>query len=142
MIEKRGSISNFIKTRVKSFLDCYMAGNSPVRKKEVNYEKEYRFKYDYFIRHIPYWHAVLRDFKGRESVNYLEVGILEGRSFIWMLENVLTHPSCTATGIDLHITDSFLDNIEMSGLEKKIKYIEGFSQNELKRLPEKSFDII
>ncbi|MCK9569105.1 class I SAM-dependent methyltransferase [Candidatus Pacearchaeota archaeon] len=35
-----------------------------------------------------------------QPLNYLEIGVWEGRSGCWMLDNVLTHPDSRYTGID------------------------------------------
>ncbi|MCA9080852.1 MAG: class I SAM-dependent methyltransferase [Planctomycetaceae bacterium] len=36
-------------------------------------------------------------------LRYLEIGVLEGRSAIWMLEHVLTHPQSRYVGIDCYV---------------------------------------
>ena len=46
------------------------------------------------------WMKALEPYKGKPNVRYLEVGVYEGRSFIWMAENILTHPTSRLTGID------------------------------------------
>ena len=35
-----------------------------------------------------------------KPVTYLELGVFEGMSLIWMLQRVLTHPDCKAVGVD------------------------------------------
>ena len=40
------------------------------------------------------------EFVGK-PIHYLEVGIYEGRSGCWMLDNVLTHPLADHTGVDV-----------------------------------------
>ena len=40
-------------------------------------------------------------YRGRPGLRYLEVGVFEGRSLLWMIDQVLTHPSSQATGIDI-----------------------------------------
>jgi predicted O-methyltransferase YrrM len=62
-----------------------------------------------------------------------------------MLENVLTHPSSTATGIDIFPGDLkslYLSNLRISGYADKVTTIEGYSQVELRKVPFGSFDII
>ena len=68
-----------------------------------HYLKKYEFSTDWFTNQnrIPLWEKMLRPFKGKPDIHYLEVGVYEGRSAIWMLENILTHPSSTLTGIDI-----------------------------------------
>jgi hypothetical protein len=66
-------------------------------------------------------------------------------SALWMLENVLTHPSARLTGIDLFpddIEQRYRANLELSGFAHKATTIRGPSQVELKKLPPRSFDLI
>ena len=107
--------------------------------------KQYRFTYDWFTQHIPVWREVLAPYQGRPNVHYLEVGVFEGRSAIWMLENVLTHPSSTLTGIDIFPGDHmnwYLANLQFSGHADKATTIKGRSQIELRRLQPDSYNII
>ena len=47
------------------------------------------------------WSRVLAEFKGRPELTYLEVGVFEGKSVVWMLENILTDPSSKVTAVDI-----------------------------------------
>ncbi len=88
---------------------------------------------------------MLEPYKGRPGVNYLEVGLYEGRSALWMLENILTHPSAHLTGIDVFegpLKDRCLENLRRSGAGDKVTTIIEPSQVVLRRLPLESFDII
>jgi len=112
---------------------------------EEHYLKKYNFTADWFTYNIPIWEKELTSFKGQRNIHYLEIGVFEGRSFIWMLENILTHPTSTATGIDplyVEYEQTLYDNLKISGLDSKAKIIKGFSQLELKKLPFDSFNII
>jgi hypothetical protein len=124
------------------------------------YKKEYRFNEkskDYFTQHIPVWEKALQAYKGRPDVRYLEVGIFEGQSALWMLENVLTDPTARLTGLDpfsdpvyeriersMNQTykEVFYSNLRASGSEYKAQIIEGYSQVELRKLPLEYFDIV
>jgi predicted O-methyltransferase YrrM len=110
---------------------------------------------DWFTRHAAVWATVLAPYKGRPDVRYLEVGLFEGRSAFWVLDNILTDPTACLTGIDPfsdpHYTpspgsrfykDVFYDNLKRSGAGDRVKIIEGYSQVELRTLPLDSFDII
>lgn len=105
----------------------------------------YHFTSDVFSSNIPVWRKVLAPYAGRPNVHYLEVGVLEGRSAIWMLENILTHPSSTLTGVDLFpgdLQERYLANLQLSGYAGKAITIKGLSQLELRRLQPDSYDII
>lgn len=92
--------------------------------------------------HIPVWKKVLSNFEGQPNIDYLEIGVYEGGSLLWLLENILTHPTSTATAIEPFVKGNLLTNLKMSGLKHKVEIIEGYSQIELKNLPSSSFDII
>jgi hypothetical protein len=55
------------------------------------YLHSYNFSEDWFTENIPVWLKVLSPFKGKPNLNYLEIGVFEGRSVIWMLENIQTY---------------------------------------------------
>ena len=79
-------------------------------------------------------------------VRYLEIGVYEGRSATWMLENVLTHPRSHLTGIDIfeikRLKHRWLSNVVRSKQAKKITTITGYSQAVMRTLPLNSYDII
>jgi predicted O-methyltransferase YrrM len=118
------------------------------------YRKQYDFHadWDYFTYNIPIWEVALSSYQGQPNIHYLEIGVLEGRSAVWMLENVLTHPTSTLTGIDIFhdhkqdngqtIKQRFLSNVKEAGGEGRTTLIEGYSQVELRKLPLDSFDLI
>ncbi|MFA5118699.1 MAG: class I SAM-dependent methyltransferase [Candidatus Omnitrophota bacterium] len=95
--------------------------------------------------HLEYWDTVLASYKGKQGVRYLEIGVFEGRSLIWMLENILTHDTARATGIDIFpkdLKERCAENLRVSGYERKVELITGFSHLEARKLPVDSFDII
>ncbi|MEX2173730.1 MAG: class I SAM-dependent methyltransferase [Pirellulaceae bacterium] len=59
------------------------------------------FTADWFSHNIPNWKVWLADLKGREGACCLEVGAFEGRASVWLLTNVLTHPTSRMTCCDL-----------------------------------------
>jgi methyltransferase family protein len=109
------------------------------------YERPYDFTVNWFTHNIPVWEKVLAPFKGKPDVQYLEIGVYEGRSVVWMLENILTHPTARLTGIDVFdgpYKDKCFANIELSESSDKAKMLTGYSQLVLRELPLISFDII
>jgi predicted O-methyltransferase YrrM len=105
----------------------------------------YRFTAYWHKRRAADWEKVLAPYKGREGLAYLEVGAFEGRSLIWMLENVLTHATSTATAVDPFMPDyeaTFDGNIVASGAGKRVTKIKELSQSALRKLPLDSFDVI
>jgi SAM-dependent methyltransferase len=61
----------------------------------------YQFEFDWFTHNIPIWLTHLRRFAGRPGITGIEIGAWEGRSAVWLLENVLTDPSSVLHCIDL-----------------------------------------
>jgi predicted O-methyltransferase YrrM len=111
-----------------------------------HYLKNYSFSKDMFTRMVlPVWEETLGHLKGKPNINYLEIGVFEGGSAIWMLENILTAPTAKMTCIDIfpgQLREKFLANLRISGFYEKVTVIKGYSQVELRYLPLNSFDII
>lgn len=55
--------------------------------------------------HIPDWEKLFEPLKGRPNLRFLEIGSHEGRSALWLLENVLTAGNSTITCVDPHSQD-------------------------------------
>ena len=59
------------------------------------------FTQDWFSHNIPVWTQLLREFKGKDDLSVLEIGVFEGRATCWLLENVVTgaraHIDCIDT---------------------------------------------
>ena len=111
--------------------------------------EKYTFTSDLFTHNIPSWTRVLKELKGKPGLTYLEIGVYEGRSFFWMLDNILTHPSSKAIAIDTFDkfgpTDPeevFRENMRRSGRSTNIKVIKGASQQKLRDLKLNTIDLI
>ena len=107
---------------------------------------DYSFTQDYVSDRTSVWNRSLAELKAKENIQMLEVGSFEGRSAIWFLSNVLTHPSCTITCIDPFphriIEIRFDHNIKVSGFSGRVIKIKGRSQEILKLLKPVSYDIV
>lgn len=111
----------------------------------AQYRKPYKFTRDTFSANAWHWSSTLASFKGKSNLNYLEIGVFEGGSLFWILENILTDPSSRATAIDIFPGDSeekFVANLDMSGFRDQVKILKGRSQEKLRGLPSGSFDLI
>ena len=117
------------------------------------YKKDYRFTQDWFTGNVPIWATVLKPYQAKPGVQYLEIGTWEGRSLLWVLDNILTHPTSRLTAIDPLIDDpgwptskdikgTLFSNVELSGQAQRVNVIVGFSQIELRKLPVESYDIV
>ncbi len=110
---------------------------------ENGYKQKYTFTTNWFVHKIPAWTNVLKDLKGKPDIHYLEVGTFEGRSAIWTLENILTHPTARATIIDGFEEKNykiFTSNLELSGEAGKVKILSGLSIEKIREVPLNSVD--
>jgi hypothetical protein len=105
----------------------------------------YRFTAYWHKSRAKDWERELSAYKGRENLRYLEVGVFEGRSLIWMIENVLTHPTSSAVAVDIFMDEyeaTYDANIVASGAAKRVTKIKEPSRTALRKLELASFDII
>ena len=58
------------------------------------------FHTDWFTNNIPIWKKLLKKLKHKPDLSFLEIGCYEGMATLWLLENILTHPSSKITVID------------------------------------------
>lgn len=56
---------------------------------------------DGFTMHISNWNFFLAKFKDEPNLNFLEIGTGNGRSGVWMLENILTNRSSKLITVDV-----------------------------------------
>jgi hypothetical protein len=109
----------------------------------AEYKKQYTFTQNWFTDKTSSWAQFLKEFKGKPYVNYLEIGTFEGRSALWLLENILTHPTAKLTIVDAFQENThrtFISNINLSGEADKFKILSGFSTDKLRELPFDSID--
>ncbi len=104
------------------------------------------FTEDWFTNNIPTWNKVLRNLRNK-PVKFLEVGSFEGRSAIWLLENILTHPKSELYCIDhwlyegeqnKHVYDTFIKNVEP--WKNKVTVMKGHSRDMLRNIKNINFD--
>jgi hypothetical protein len=122
-----------------------LAERGPLLTTREVYRKDYVFSDDWFTRKLPIFRKALEPYKGKPGLSYLEVGAYEGRSLLWMLENILTDPGATATAIDPlegDVERVYTANLRKSGQQRKVRTIVGYSQVELRRLSVDSYDIV
>ena len=100
----------------------------------------------WFKTHLDLWTRQLAHLKGKPGLSYLEVGVFEGQSLVWIFENILTDPSSTGTGIDLFdmegLEQRFRENLKRAGIDKRVTTLKGFSNDALRGLKPNTFDII
>ena len=107
------------------------------------YKKQYTFTVNTFTDKISGWAKLLDEFKGKPGINYLEIGTFEGRSALWVLENILTHPTSKLTIIDIFEENNyktFVSNVNLSGEADKFKILKGSSTDKIREVPFNSID--
>lgn len=92
------------------------------------------------------WSQVLAGLTDKPDLRYLEVGVYEGQSLIWIFDNVLLHPTSSGVAIDLFdhegLEGRFLENIDRAGIGDRITTLVGYSNVALRTLENQEFDII
>ncbi|QSR86261.1 class I SAM-dependent methyltransferase [Candidatus Methylacidiphilum infernorum] len=107
------------------------------------YTKPYIFTSDTFADRIPFWTKDLEEFKGKPAIQFFEIGTFEGRSALWVLENILTDPASSLTVIDTFdgpYYKTFLHNVNLSGQSARFKILAGYSTEKIKEVPLHSID--
>jgi hypothetical protein len=110
------------------------------------------FTEDWFTRHIPVWESLLATVAGK-PIQALEIGVFEGRSAVWLLDSILTHPDASLTWIDTFGGSREHAGVDLSGLEtrfranvarfgSKVRGHVGRSQSVLRGVAEEQFDWI
>jgi len=106
------------------------------------------YSQDWFSRSIPCWDLILKTLaNGRAGLKVLEIGVFEGRSTCWLLEN-----HCSSLDSSITVIDTFSGGVEHHGMdlknlrqlfernistiqsEARIEILEGYSFRELSRL--------
>jgi predicted O-methyltransferase YrrM len=83
---------------------------------------DYEFTSDWTTSRLPVWRLHVEPLRGL-PVRTLELGCYEGRTSVWFLQNVLTHPLATLT-----VVDTFLGS-EESGAPPVERMLERFQRN-------------
>jgi predicted O-methyltransferase YrrM len=107
---------------------------------------QYEFTADLFTHIIPEWQALLASYVAQPHLQFLEIGSYEGRSALWLLDNVLQHPTSTITCIDpwydAEIERRFDRNVVTSGRSNQVRKIKLPSYRILPQIPERSHDLV
>lgn len=76
------------------------------------------FSRDWFSAGAASWAELLKPLAGAEC-HALEIGVFEGMSTVWLLENVLTHPGSTLTYVDTFAGGPDHAGWDLGGLEAR-----------------------
>jgi predicted O-methyltransferase YrrM len=81
------------------------------------YAASYRHP-DWFSQHIPVWEDMLAPLVGKPRLQFLEVGSFEGRSAVWMLQNVLTDRTSSLVCVDTFGGGYDLASLDLTDLQE------------------------
>ena len=114
--------------------------------RQLDATADYSFTEDYVSPHVGEWTELLAVYQGQPDVRMLEIGSFEGRSTLWFLANILTHPTAGIVCVDVFAPASrelrFDHNLRIAAAVKKVTKRKGRSEDLLAQLPRDSFDII
>jgi predicted O-methyltransferase YrrM len=79
------------------------------------------FTQDWFSHNIPTWTKLLSQLRGKSLVRALEIGVFEGRSTCWLLENVLTGDGATVDCIDTFAGAMEHCELDLSSLQTRFE---------------------
>ncbi|MAS94943.1 MAG: hypothetical protein CMO55_17235 [Verrucomicrobiales bacterium] len=111
----------------------------------VSWVDKYEFTKDWFSnRESDWWESF--GYLSAGTVHAMEIGSLEGRSAMWMLEHLLVQQESTLTCIDLFsnpvVEARFDTNLQASGKAHKVTKLSGPSWTHLRNLRPGQFDLI
>ena len=106
----------------------------------------YSFTADYVSAVADVWKRHLAPLAGKPHLRFLEIGSFEGRSAIWMFENVLTDPSATLTCVDPFFVPAtevrFDHNLRVGRFQDRVRKLKARSEVLLPDLAGERFDAI
>ena len=100
------------------------------------------------------WSTMLRPYRGKPNVKVLEIGCFEGRASLWLMLNILFHPSSTLTVVDTFTGETqasypadypgieAIFDRNLAAFTKQIKKYKGFSADIVPTLPKQSYDFV
>jgi predicted O-methyltransferase YrrM len=78
------------------------------------------FTEDWFSQHIPTWEIVLKELKGK-PIRAIELGSYEGRSSVWLLDNILTHHDSRLVCVDTWDGGEEHSDVDMKAVRARFK---------------------
>jgi len=88
---------------------------------EVTKRNDPEFSQDWFSHNIQTWTTLLAEFRGRSGLRILEIGVFEGRSTCWFLENIATGDGATLDCIDSFDGGMEHGHIEMAAVKTRFE---------------------
>jgi predicted O-methyltransferase YrrM len=116
--------------------------------KQLKRTTDFSFTSDWASHNYSNWEKWFAGYRDQPDVRILEIGSFEGRSAVWFLKNVLTHPTAQLVCVDPMPwpvnppRPRFMHNIQLTGKAQQVTLIQERSEIALTKLQPASFDII
>lgn len=86
-----------------------------------HFDKKYIFNEKWFDVNIPLWNELFSKYDKENIESILEIGCYEGRSTVWLCENVL---NVATNKYKYHIIDTFGGSITESGMKSSLERLQ------------------
>ena len=83
---------------------------------------------DWTTGRIEYWLDLLQDKVGAPDLQFLEIGCFAGRATIWLLDNILTHPSSSIYCVDPGGPVKWLNDASPSSYETFMRNVSRYGE--------------
>lgn len=92
------------------------------REMDIQNKRKFEFTRKWFLnRNLSTFREHIYPVWKDKPITYLEIGVFEGMSLVWMLQYVLTHPDARAVAIDPWLMTTKLDEEFMQGVMERAK---------------------
>ncbi len=75
---------------------------------------------DWFVQNSVAWDETLKELKGK-PIKGVELGCFEGRSTVWLMENLFTHPKARLDCVDIWKSEALYEPVQMKEVERRFK---------------------
>jgi hypothetical protein len=128
---------------IRKWRNAYIHGRV---KQQLEGSTTFSYTSDWLSKHLGSWQRALKPLINQPNIRALEIGSFEGRSAVWLLEHVLTHPSSSLVCIDPFFGGArearFDHNIALTKQAIQLEKRKGFSEDVLPELVRDTFDLI
>jgi predicted O-methyltransferase YrrM len=101
---------------------------------------------DWFSDGESIWRFLLEDVRGKPEISALEIGTFEGRSAVWLLTQILVHPTSRLTCVDPlrypEVEARLQKNLENAGALNRVRLIRKSSKEAALELKSERFDLV
>lgn len=103
---------------------------------------ELLFNSDWVNHHADKWMELVGHLQDVPYVNGLELGVFEGRSLCWWLENIITDPNSRMVAVDKYLSrvQCNLQAMEERGYTDRLLLMQDDCPGVVKKLPREMFD--